>query len=141
MLTITPHLALDDSELEEKFVAASGPGGQNVNKVATSVQLRFDAAHSPSLPEDVRQRLIRLAANRISADGRLTIDAHRYRTQERNREDARLRLATLIRAALKAPKKRRPTQATAASKARRLEGKIRRSRVKRLRGTRPAADD
>ena len=141
MLIITPHLAVDDSELEEKFVAASGPGGQNVNKVATSVQLRFDAAHSPSLPEDVRQRLLRLAANRISTDGRLTIDAHRYRTQERNREDARQRLADLIRAALVPPKKRRPTRATPASQARRLEGKVRRSRVKRLRGTRPAADE
>lgn len=141
MLVITPNLAVDEKELEERFVAASGPGGQNVNKVATSVQLRFDVAHSASLPEAVRERLLHLAARRISADGILTVEAHRFRTQERNREDARQRLAELIRAALTPPKKRRPTRVTAAAQARRLESKVRRGRVKRLRGAKPGLQD
>jgi ribosome-associated protein len=141
MLVVTPTLAIDENELEEKFVAASGPGGQNVNKVATAVQLRFDVAHSRALPEAVRQRLLRLAVNRVSADGILIVDAHRFRTQEQNRQDARRRLAALIYAAVRPPKVRRPTRVTAAAQARRLESKVRRGRVKRLRGARPEVDD
>jgi ribosome-associated protein len=132
MLTITPTLALDESELQESFVRASGPGGQNVNKVATAVQLRFDVAHS-SLPPDVRARLMRLAATRISADGILTIDARRFRTQEQNREDARARLIALLQRALVPPKTRRATKPSRAAKARRLENKKRHSQTKQLR--------
>ena len=141
MLVITPSLAIAENELDEKFVAASGPGGQNVNKVATSVQLRFDVAHSPALPEGVRSRLLHLAGSRATADGVLTIDAHRFRTQEQNRQDARQRLASLIRTAVEPPKKRRPTRAGPAAHARRLDSKVRHGRVKRLRGARPQADD
>lgn len=133
MLIVTPELAIDESELEEKFVRASGPGGQNVNKVATTVQLRFDIRHSPSLPEAVRERLLRLAASRVSAEGVLMIEARRFRTQEQNRQDARRRLATLIHKATEAPKPRRPTKPTRAAQVRRLEGKRRRGQLKRLR--------
>jgi ribosome-associated protein len=135
MLTITPDLAIADSEIEEKFIRATGPGGQNVNKVATAVQLRFDVQHSPSLPEAVRARLLRLAAKRVTAEGVLVIEAQRFRTQEENRQDARQRLAALIRKATVAPKPRRPTKPTAASQARRLDSKRRHSQRKSLRRT------
>jgi len=136
MLKITSEIVLAESEIEEKFVHATGPGGQNVNKVATAVQLRFDVAHSSALPQAVRERLLRLAAKRITAEGFLVIDAHRFRTQEQNREDARQRLMALIQKAAVAPKPRRPTKPTAASKERRLEGKRRQSQLKRLRRNR-----
>jgi ribosome-associated protein len=132
-IRITPRIGLDERELQIDFVRASGPGGQNVNKVATAAQLRFDVANSPSLPEDVRARLLRQAAGRINAEGELVIDARRFRSQERNREDAIERLAELVRKAAAAPKKRRPTKPTAASKRRRLEEKKRRGADKRLR--------
>ena len=129
-----------NSEVSESFVRASGPGGQNVNKLATAVQLRFDVRHSPSLPPDLRARLERLAGRRITRDGVLVIIAQRHRTQERNRDDARARLLELIRQAAVKPKLRRPTRPTAASRERRIEGKKRRAGVKRLRGGRPSLD-
>ena len=124
---------MDASELDWGFVRASGPGGQNVNKVATAVQLRFDAKHSPSLPEDVRERLVRLAGKRVTGDGILIIDARRYRSQEQNRQDAIDRLVGLIRKASIRPKTRRPTRPTLASRQKRLEEKRRRSELKRTR--------
>lgn len=124
---------MDASELDWDFVRASGPGGQNVNKVATAVQLRFDAEHSPSLPEDVRERLVRLAGKRVTGDGILVIDARRYRSQEQNRQDAIERLVELIRKASIKPKTRRPTKPTLASRQKRLEEKRRRSEIKRTR--------
>jgi ribosome-associated protein len=133
MLRITPSIAIDEKELHETFVRSSGPGGQNVNKVSTAVQLRFDVAHSPSLPEDVRQRLLRLGGKRVTEEGVLIIDAKRFRTQERNRQDARDRLADLVRAATRRPKTRRATRPTAASRQRRIDEKKQRSRVKRMR--------
>lgn len=133
MLTITPTLSLDENELQESFVRASGPGGQNVNKVATAVQLRFDAQNSPSLPEAVRQRLLKLAASRLTNDGVLVIEARRFRTQEQNRADARQRLAALIQQATVVPKTRRATKPSRASKEKRLESKRRRSETKQLR--------
>jgi ribosome-associated protein len=132
-LYISDRIVIDDSELQEQFVRAPGPGGQNVNKVATAVQLRWDLARSQSVPQDVRERLQRLAGRRLSADGVLTIDAHRYRTQAGNREDARRRLVELIRAACVVPKARRPTRPTAASRERRLAQKRTRGAVKRSR--------
>ena len=134
MIAVTPDIALDDSEISETFVRASGPGGQNVNKVSTAVQLRFDVRRSPSLPEPVRLRLEKLAGSRLTKDGVLVISADRYRTQERNRADALERLLALIRRASEAPKPRRPTRPTAASKERRLKAKSTRSGVKRFRG-------
>jgi ribosome-associated protein len=139
MIPITNTLAIDENEIQEEFIRASGPGGQNVNKVATAVQLRFDVAHSPSLPEEVRQRLIRLAGKRLTAEGMLVIEARRFRTQEQNRQDALDRLVALIRRAAEKPKPRRPTRPTAASRQHRLAGKRRRSETKRLR--RSAPDD
>lgn len=136
-MLIDEGLQIDDGELREEFVRSTGPGGQNVNKVATAVQLRWDVARSPSLPEPVRERLLRLAAPNITDDGVLVINARRYRSQERNRQDARERLADLVRQALRPPKPRHATRPTAASRARRLEGKRRRSDVKRLRRARP----
>ena len=128
MLKITDAISIDERELQERFVRASGPGGQNVNKVSTAVELRFDVAHSASLPEGVRARLARLAGRRLSDEGILVIRADRFRTQERNREDARDRLAELVRQATIVPKR--------ASKERRREAKKKRGHVKRLRGSR-----
>ncbi len=134
MIHITRTITIDESEIKEYFVRASGPGGQDVNKVATTVQLRFDVANSRSLPEEVRKRLISLAGNRITEDGILIIDARRFRTQGRNREDAKERLVDLIRNAAQRPKNRRKTRPTLASKIRRLEDKRRGADSKRLRG-------
>jgi ribosome-associated protein len=140
MIAITPSIALADSELDERFIRSPGPGGQNVNKVATAVQLRFDVERSPSLPWPVKRRLARLAGRRMSSEGVLTIEAHRFRTRERNREDALERLVELVRKAAHQPKLRRKTKPTRASKERRLESKHRRARDKRLRG-RPGSED
>ena len=141
MIPVTPTISIDESELDEDFVRASGPGGQNVNKVATAVQLRFDARSSPSLPDDVRLRLLRLAGRQITADGVLVIRASNYRTQERNRQEAVRRLVELVRAAAIPPVERRPTRATAASRARRLESKRRRGAIKNGRRHGAAPED
>jgi ribosome-associated protein len=133
-ISITDHLAIDEDELSESFVLASGPGGQNVNKVSSAVQLRFDVAHSPSLPGDVRARLIDLSGNRLTKDGVLIIVARAHRTQERNRADARAKLVELIARAATPPKPRKATKPTRASKRRRLESKIARAGLKRTRG-------
>jgi len=140
MIRVTEKISLDDNEISEDFVRASGPGGQNVNKLSTAVQLRFDVRHSPSLPHDVRARLERLAGSRLSREGVLLINAQRHRTQARNREDALERLLELIRRAAVAPVRRRPTRPTAGSRERRIEGKKRRAGIKRLRQTRPSFD-
>ena len=140
MIRITGTIAIDDRDIEESFIRASGPGGQNVNKLATAVQLRFDVRHSPSLDDAVRARLERLAGSRLTKDGVLVITAQRHRTQERNREDALERLIDLVRRAAIAPKARRPTRPTAAGRARRLEQKRRRSGIKGLRQAKPALD-
>ncbi len=140
MIPVTSTIQIDEREVEERFIQASGPGGQNVNKVATAVQLRFDARRSPSLPEPVRQRLQRLAGSRLTQDGIIVIAAQRFRTQEANRRDALGRLVALIAKAAKPPVPRKPTRPTLASRRRRLEGKARRSGVKALR-VRPAGDE
>lgn len=133
MIAVTPSISLDEAELVERFVRASGPGGQNVNKVATAVELRFDVLRSPSLPEPVRLRLVALAGRRLTQEGVLVLFADRYRTQERNRADARERLVALIREAAVPPKPRRKTRPTLASKKRRVEGKTKRGGVKQMR--------
>ena len=133
MLRVTDTIEIDPSELDEVFLRASGPGGQNVNKVSTAVQLRFDVRRSRALPDDVRQRLEQLAGRRLTNEGVLVITANQFRTQARNREDARARLLALIREAAVAPKRRRPTRTPYASKVRRADDKRRRSRVKALR--------
>lgn len=140
MIQVSQGIAIDERELDERFVRAPGPGGQHVNKVATAVELRFDAARSPALPEAVRTRLMHLAGRRLNAEGILTIEAHRFRTQERNRRDALERLIALIQRATLEPKPRKPTRPTRASKERRLEGKSQRAQVKGLR-RRTYADD
>jgi ribosome-associated protein len=134
MLHVTPAIVIDESELEERFVRASGPGGQNVNKVATAVELRFDAARSTSLPADVRERLRVVAGGRMTGDGVILIDARRHRTQAQNREDARERLAALIRQAAVRPKRRRRTRPTAGSIERRVSTKRAQSEKKQRRG-------
>jgi len=136
MLSISPAIAIPDEELTERFVRASGPGGQNVNKVSTAVELRFDAANSPSLPEAVRARLLARRDHRIGNDGVIVISAQRFRTQERNRQDARERLVALIQTALHAPRPRVATRPTRASKERRLEAKKERGQIKRGRTSR-----
>ena len=136
MIPIGDGLALDERDVEESFIRASGPGGQNVNKVASAVQLRFDLRQSRSLPEAVRMRLERLAGRRVSQDGVLVITAQRFRSQDRNRQDALDRLVALIRRAAEPPRPRRPTWPSAASRERRLAGKARRARLKAQRGMR-----
>jgi ribosome-associated protein len=140
MIEVGPRLRIPESELSERFVRSPGPGGQNVNKLSTAVQLRFDVAASPSLPEDVRVRLIRLAGRRVDGSGVLTIEAHRHRTRERNREDARERLAELLARAAHRPKPRIATRPGRAAKERRLESKRARSDTKRRRTLRPGED-
>ena len=138
MIRITDDISIDERELQERFMRASGPGGQNVNKLSTAVQLRFDVRHSPSLQDDVRTRLKRLAGKRMTNEGVLVITAQRHRTQERNRDDALNRLIELIRHAARPPTPRRATKPTKASKERRLQGKKRRSTIKRLRRDKPS---
>jgi ribosome-associated protein len=136
MLEVTPRIRIPDDELVERFVRSSGPGGQNVNKVATAVELRFDVAHSPSLPETVRERLLTRADRRLTDEGVLVIAAQRFRTQDRNRADARERLAEIIRAATVVPKARVATKPSRASQARRVDAKKQRAHVKQGRGKR-----
>jgi len=139
MISITAELSLDERELSETFIRASGPGGQNVNKVASAAQLRFDVTASPSLPEPIKARLARLAGARMTQDGVIVITARRFRSQERNREDARERLVALICRAAEPPKPRRKTRPSAAQREERLTAKARRAEVKRQR--RPARFD
>lgn len=141
MVQITPSIAIRESEFQEEFIRASGPGGQNVNKVSTAVHLRFDVANSPSLPADVRERLIRIAGRRITGDGVLIVSSRRFRTQESNRRDARERLVELIRRAAVKPRPRRKTRPTQASKRRRLEDKKNRGQIKRTRRAGPHLED
>jgi ribosome-associated protein len=140
MIRVTHTIAIDDDELDEQFVRASGPGGQNVNKLSSAVQLRFDVRRSPNLPGDVRARLERLAGRRLTREGVLIISAQRHRTQERNRQDARGRLIELIRRAAVAPIPRRATRPTAGSRERRLQSKKHRSSIKGLRQGKPAPE-
>jgi ribosome-associated protein len=140
MIRITGSIAIDERNIEESFIRASGPGGQNVNKLATAVQLRFDVARA-MLPPDVRARLVRLAGKRLTGEGVLVITAQRHRTQARNRDDALERLVDLVRRAAVAPVPRRPTRTPARAKRARRENKKRRAGIKRLRGTLPSTDD
>ena len=133
ILSIARGVWIDESEIEWRFVRASGPGGQKVNKVATAVQLRFDVAHAAGLGEKVRQRLIALAGRRMTTEGILLIDARRFRTQERNRQDALERLEALVQSAARAPTPRKRTKPSRAAKQRRMDAKSRRAGVKKLR--------
>ena len=133
MIRVTPQIAIDESEITLRFIRASGPGGQKINKAATAVQLRFNVRQAKTLPEDVRERLLRLGGKRVTHRGVLVIDARRFRTQERNRQDAIDRLVILARKAAKRPKVRRATKPTAAAKKRRLDAKRRRGEIKRRR--------
>jgi len=141
MIEISPEISIGEDELEFRFTHSSGPGGQNVNKVATAVQLRFDVRHSPSLPEHVRTKLIDIAGRKLTKEGVLIIDARRYRSQEKNRQDARERLIDLIRQATVIPKKRIKTRPSFQAKKRRLETKKKRSRTKQLRRSDYHPDD
>jgi ribosome-associated protein len=136
MLEISPRLSIPEAELVERFVRSGGPGGQNVNKVSTAVELRFDAARSPSLPEAVRTRLLARRDRRLTAEGEIVISAQRFRSQERNREDARARLAAMIATVLVAPKRRIATEPSRGSKERRLSSKRERAQIKRARTAR-----
>ena len=140
MIEITGTISLDPREIEESFIRSPGPGGQNVNKVATAVQLRFDLRRSPALPEEVRARAERLAGRRLTKDGVVVITAARFRSQERNREDALARLVALLRKAARPPVPRKATRPSAGAKRRRLDDKTRRGAIKRLRRTKPAED-
>jgi ribosome-associated protein len=140
MVRAAEGIRIDEGEIRERFIRSSGPGGQNVNKVATAVQLRFDVRNSPSLTDAVRERLIRLAGNRVTREGVLVIEAGRFRTQERNRRDARERLAEWVRRAAVPPPRRKETRPTAGAKARRLEEKRRRGEAKRARGPVPPSE-
>jgi ribosome-associated protein len=141
MITVTPEIAIDEREIEERFIRASGPGGQNVNKLSSAVELRFDVRNSPSLPEPVRFRLGRLAGRRLNQEGVLVLSAQRFRTQERNRQDALDRLVELIaRAAEPPPPPRKKTRPSRAAREERLKAKSKRSQIKSMRG-RPARDD
>ena len=133
MIRVNHRISLDDNEIEESFIRASGPGGQHVNKTESAVQLRFDVAKSPNIPDEVKARLVRLAGSRMTADGVLILVGDSYRSQLRNREDVRERLIDLIREAAIPPTPRRPTKPTLGSKRRRLEAKGQRSAIKRLR--------
>jgi ribosome-associated protein len=137
-MRVNDTITIDESELSESFVRSSGPGGQNVNKVSSAVQLRFDVRQSPSLPNDVAVRLMRLAGKRLTKDGVIVIIAQQFREQERNRADARERLAELVREAAVKPVPRRPTKVPRSEKKRRVEGKRHRSRIKGLRGGKPS---
>jgi ribosome-associated protein len=135
MIRISPTLTIPDEELSFSYLRASGPGGQNVNKVASAAQLRFDVTRSTALPEEVKVRLARLAGARMTLDGVLIIEARRFRSQERNREDAEGRLGALIQKALVLPKERRPSRPGAAARAKRLDRKKKRGEIKRLRAS------
>ncbi len=139
MIQISPDIAIDSAEISWDFIRSSGPGGQNVNKVATAVQLRFNVDQSPSLPDDVKDRLVSIVGKRMTKDGILIIEAKRYRSQERNREDAVQRLVNLVREALVPPRIRKPTRPSRAAKKRRLDEKRQRSQIKRMRRIDPDA--
>ncbi|MEE9300215.1 MAG: alternative ribosome rescue aminoacyl-tRNA hydrolase ArfB [Alphaproteobacteria bacterium] len=140
MIEITDRITIAPREIEETFIRAPGPGGQNVNKLSTAVQLRFDLRHSPSLPDDVRARAERLAGKRLTKEGVIVITAARFRTQEQNRDDALVRLTELLKKAARRPATRKPTRPTLGSKKRRLEGKTRRGSIKKLRSEKPDED-